>query len=259
MTAVTRCEFSWIDFWGNMEFSVFEWNGFSGVKFDFRGMPVKVVKPNVAANGKWALKTEYFGAFPNAEIALLNRGWHIVFQQNENRWAQEYDLERKEALVREIPAMFSLCERFSAVGMSCGGMYAVLLAARCPELVDVLYLDAPVLNLLSCPCDMGIAQSGLYPEFFGVTGLTKSEMLSYRNHPIDKIHILLEGKIPVLLIAGDRDSVVPYVENGKILADYYEKNGGVIEVILKKDCDHHPHGLENGEAVADIIEHLCRT
>ena len=30
MTAVTRCEFSWIDFWGNMEFSVFEWNGFSG-------------------------------------------------------------------------------------------------------------------------------------------------------------------------------------------------------------------------------------
>ncbi len=239
-----------------MERTEFEWNGFFGFEFDFMGMPVKVIKPNGTPNGKWILKTEYFGAFPDAETELLKRGWHLVFQKNENRWAQESDLARKEALVRAIPDMFSLEKRFSTVGMSCGGMYAVLLAARCPELVDVLYIDAPVLNLLSCPCDMGIGESGLYPEFFGVTGLTKSDMLSYRNHPIDKMNILLENKIPVLLVAGDSDHIVPYVENGKILADYYEKNGGVIRIYLKEGCDHHPHGLSDARIVADAIEEL---
>ena len=242
-----------------MKYNEFEWNGFSGIEFDLLGMPVKIVKPSTAANGKWILKTEYFGAFVNAEIELLKRGWHLVFQKNENRWAQESDLARKEALVRAIPDMLSLEKRFSTVGMSCGGMYAVLLAARCPELVDVLYIDAPVLNLLSCPCDMGVGESGLYPEFYNVTGLSKSDMLSYRNHPIDKMNILLENKIPVLLIAGDSDRIVPYCENGKILADYYEANGGVIVKYIKPGCDHHPHGLSDGRIVADEIERLCAT
>lgn len=239
-----------------MNYTEIEWNGFCGITFEFMGMPVSVIKPNVKPNGKWMLKTEYFGAFPNTEIALLNRGWHLVYQKNENRWAGESDLQRKEALVRFIPGELSLLPKFTAVGMSCGGMYAVLLAARCPELVDVLYLDAPVLNLLSCPCDMGVGESGLYPEFFSVTGMTKSEMLSYRNHPIDKVPILLSHNIPIVLVAGDSDHIVPYSENGAVLADMYERGGGVIFKFIKPGCDHHPHGIENADDLAGVIDGL---
>ena len=101
---------------------------------------------------------------------------------------------------------------------------------------------------------MGVGKSGLYEEFFRITGKTKSEMLSYRDHPIDRVPTLLENDIPVVLVAGDSDRVVPYTENGALLARYYEEKGGRIRVFLKKGCDHHPHGMENGGIVADAIE-----
>ena len=46
--------------------------------------------------------------------------------------------------------------------MSCGGMHAVYIAAKYPEYVSLLYLDAPVLNLLSCPCGIGVEGNDMY-------------------------------------------------------------------------------------------------
>jgi hypothetical protein len=57
-----------------------------------------------------------------------------------------------------------------------------------------------------------------------------------------------------MLVAGAVDSVVPYKENGAKLAAYYQENGGTIQVIIKDDCDHHPHSLENPEAIVSYIE-----
>lgn len=236
-----------------MEYKEISWHGFDGIEFEFSGSPATLIKPRVAPSGKWALKTEYFGAFPAAEIELLNRGWHIAYQKNDDRWASERDVARKAEFIRFVSAEFSLDTKATLVGMSCGGMYAVLVAARVPELIDVLYLDAPVLNLLSCPCDMGVAKSGLYEEFYRCTGLTKSEMLSYRKHPIDYAHVLIENDLPVVLVAGDSDSVVPYVENGALLARYYEERGGKMSLFVKPGCDHHPHGFDDGRIVADEI------
>ncbi len=241
-----------------MEYTNIEWQGFCGVQFDFCGSVAKVIKPNVKPNGKWALKTEYFDAFPSLQIELLNRGWHLAFQKNDNRWATEIDLVRKADFIRFVSGQFSLEPRATLIGMSCGGMYATLLAGRNPELVDVLYLDAPVLNLLSCPCDMGIGESGLYEEFYKFTGITKSEILSYRNHPIDYLNVLIENDVGVVLVAGDSDKVVPYVENGEVLLHYYQKHGGRISHFVKEGCNHHPHGFEDGTIVANEIEKLLR-
>ena len=130
-------------------------------------------------------------------------------------------------------------------------MHAVYFADRYPEHIAALYLDAPVLNLLSCPCKLGVAKVSLYEEFFSHTGVTVSELLNYRNHPIDKAESIIKNNIPVMLICGDSDDVVPYVENGKILSDYMRTNGGNITEILKAGCNHHPHGLED---VAPLVE-----
>lgn len=40
----------------------------------------------------------------------------------------------------------------------------------------------------------------------------------------------------------------------KQLRDRYVSMGGVVEVILKPGCDHHPHSLEQPEAVVDFIK-----
>jgi len=232
-----------------------EWNGFECLEFTFDGMPAKLVKPNGSANGKWALKTEYFGAFPATEIALLSRGWHLAFIQNENRWAEPSDLKRKGAFIQFVSEEFGLAKKCALVGMSCGGMYAVKTAALFPELINVLYLDAPVMNLLSCPFGLGKANVGTMPEeYFQFTGRTLTDMLAYRDHPIDKMSVLLENKLPVILVSGDSDTVVPYDENGVYLEKYYREKGGVIEVCMKEGGDHHPHGLPDSTPIVEFIE-----
>lgn len=138
--------------------------------------------------------------------------------------------------------------------MSCGGMHAVYFAAKYPERIAALYLDAPVLNLLSCPAGVGLAGDEMYEEFVRDTGMTKSDLINYRNHPIDHIDALLRHNIPIFLVAGDSDSTVPYVENGKVLYEYYCKNGGDITQIVKPGCDHHPHGLTDNAPLIAFAE-----
>lgn len=244
-----------------MEFRDIIWNEFSGVEFDFMGQTSKVIKPNCEPNGMWVFKTEYFEAFPDTQIEFLNRGWHLVFNKNDNRWAEDYDLERKVRLAEFVSEKFGLDERFVPIGMSCGGLYAVKLAALIPHKISAIYLDAPVMNLLSCPFGLGnktnVNVTG--EEYTSFTGRTRIEMLSYREHPIDKMPILLENDIPIVLVAGDSDDVVPYEENGALLEKFYKQNGGRIYVHLKAGCNHHPHGLENCSIVVDEIEKFTET
>ena len=138
--------------------------------------------------------------------------------------------------------------------MSCGGLIAVKLAAKHPEAVSALYLDAPVLNFLSCPANVGRNDATMLDEFTRDTGITLSMLLSYREHPIDKMHLLLKNNIPIFMVYGDSDDVVPYHENGALLEKYYKENGGIIECIGKQGCGHHPHGLEDNTPLIEFAE-----
>lgn len=68
------------------------------------------------------------------------------------------------------------------------------------------------------------------------------------------MYVLAEHHIPIILVAGDDDHVVPYKENGEILVEYYRKQGETLEVYLKKNADHHPHGLKDPRIIADFLE-----
>ena len=230
------------------------WNGFEGVKFEFEGLPAQVIFPNGEKNGRWALKTEYADAFPETEIELLKRGWCIAFNRNYNRWASDKDLARKCRFIEYVSVTFALDKKCTILGMSCGGMYGIKVAAICPERIQALYLDAPVANLLSCPLALGDSKAPLFEEFYGFTGMTVSQMLSYREHPLDKIPVLAEHKLPIILVAGDSDETVPYHENGAIIEKYYKAKGLNITVHIKSGAGHHPHGLDNPKIIVDEIE-----
>lgn len=238
-----------------MELKEFDYYGFKGYNFEFNGLVAKIVMPKVKPNGKWVYKTEYFDAFPSTEIEFLNRGYHLAFNSNQTRWASDSDVEAKGEFIRFVSKEFNLYEKCVPVGMSCGGLYACKVAAKFPELIEAMYIDAPVMNLLSCPCDLGIAKSNCYEDFYDARHITKSELLSYRENPIDLMHIFLENDIPIVMVAGDADDIVPYVENGELLEKYYKAKGGRIKVYIKPGCGHHPHGLEDPTIVVnDIIE-----
>ncbi len=234
------------------------WNGFDSIVFEFESREATLVFPkNANKSGHFLLKTEYFGAFPDFEIEMLHRGWHLAHIANKTRWCLDEDLDIKARFIDYLHREYALDKRCVPVGMSCGGLIASKLAARHPECVSVLYLDAPVMNLLSCPAGVGRDfehAEGMLAEFTGATGITLSQLTYYREHPIDKMPILLENGVPIVMVYGDSDTVVPYEENGAILERYYKENGGDILTIGKAGCGHHPHGLEDSTPIIEFIE-----
>lgn len=230
-----------------------EWQGFSCEEFEFEGRKAIIVFPPKKSN-KWLFKTEYFGAFPDFEIEMLKKGYHIAHVDNITRWNKHPDdTDVKARFADFISEKYGLKKKCVTVGMSCGGMQSVYFAAKYPEYVSAMYLDAPVINLLSCPAGLGKATNEMFREFEDAIGMNLTELLSFRNHPLDNFGPLVENNIPVILVAGDSDTVVPYDENGALLEKYYKEHGGNITTIIKPGCNHHPHCLEDNSPIIDFV------
>lgn len=231
------------------------WNGFDCKEFIFKGRKATVILPeNPRADRKWLFKTEYLDAFPTFEISMLKRGYYVANIENETRWGRDEDTQLQADFAKHLISEYGFYKKCLPVGMSCGGMQAVFLAAKHPELVAALYLDAPVLNFLSCPGGVGKSTNEMFEEFQNATGLTYSELINYRKHPIDYVKKLIEEKIPVFLVCGDSDFTVPYCENGQYLAEMYENSDIEFHKVIKPGCAHHPHGLNDCSEIIKFAE-----
>ncbi len=197
-------------------------------------------------------------AFPNAiEIPLIEAGFHLCYIKNKNRWGTDEDINRKARFVRFVQEKYSLSAKCVPIGMSGCGLIAIKFTAAYPELVSCVYLDAPVVNYMSCPCGFGVGEplNADYSEILNALSLDSiSELLAYREMPLDKLPALIANKIPAVMVAGDSDRVVPYCENGIFLERAYRAAGLPLELYIKPGCDHHPHGVEKPEAVMEFIE-----
>lgn len=234
------------------------WNGFKRIDFEFEGREAILVFPRVPdKNKKWMIKTEYFDAFPNLEVEMIKRGWHLAYIKNITRWCLDEDLDLKKRFADYLTTEFGLHKKCVPIGMSCGGLIGTKFAARYPEYVQALYLDAPVMNFLSCPAGIGKARNDMMQEFIEATGMNLIDLINYRENPVDKMDILIQNNIPVIMVYGDSDDVVPYDENGQILEEYYRKNNGNIVVFGKENCGHHPHGLIDNTSIIEVIEKIC--
>lgn len=229
------------------------WNGYEVKNIKVNEHDAFIVCPK-NPNGKWAIKTEYFEHFPDVQLKLLEMGYHIAHVINITRWHKKEDSDARAKLCEYMVKELGLDKKCSIIGMSCGGMQGIYFASYYPELVNCLYLDAPVVNLLSCPGNVGKGKIGALQEFTDATGMTMVDLLNYRNHPQDHIENLVKNNIPVIMVSGDSDTIVPYDENGEILEKMYRANGIEIEVHIKKGGDHHPHSLEDVTPIINFIE-----
>lgn len=233
------------------------YNGFECEEFEFEGYPAKVIFPKEKSEKATLLiKTEYFNAFPETEIKLTEKGNYLSFIKNDNRWGTAEDIDRKARFIKYLINKYKIPCGCVPVGMSCGGIFAVKLAAKYPEIVSCIYVDAPVVNYMSCPCGFGNGKSLnddnseiMNALSFGSTG----ELLAYRDMPLDNLPKLIQNKIPLVLVAGDSDEIVPFEENGVFIKNAYLKAGIPFEYYIKKGCNHHPHGLFDPAPVVDFI------
>lgn len=233
-----------------------EWNGFAMKKLRFEERDAVLIEPHSPQEErKWAIYTEYFGAFPNTAIGLLENGCYLAFLENQNRWGLEEDQDARHRFLLFLHEEYGLAAQCIPIGMSCGGLHAIKYAAQYPGDVEALYLDAPVVNLLSCPMGFGRSKKddAVIEECLSALGMGLTEMLSYRAHPLDGLSVLAENKIPVIMLYGDLDEDVPYEENGALLERLYREKNAPIQVIGKPGCGHHPHGLEDPRPILTFL------
>ena len=233
------------------------WNDFNVEKLVFEGRNAAIIRPNCEPNGYMLLKTEYLDAFPKFDIAMLERGYYLIFIWHRTRWASDEETDIMARFVRHCAKRLNASERCILEGMSCGGLQAARFAESYPELTSVMYLDAPVLNILSM-AGLGECRveetSSFWREISSTYGLNRSNIVNFRKSAIDNMQPLIDNRIPVLILYGNADNVVIYEENGRVLEDFYRENGGVIEVISRSMCGHHPHGLDDPEPIIEFVE-----
>ena len=144
---------------------------------------------------------------------------------------------------------FNLCQKTILFGFSRGGLYAFNYALFYPEAVEKIYLDAPVLNLKSWPNKSCLE----FDEMLERYNLNESAIASFKNSPVDNLEEFSKNGIPVLIVAGAVDTTVPHKENCQIMVDFYKSKGLKIKYILKENCGHHPHGLEDVSPIIDFV------
>lgn len=112
------------------------------------------------------------------------------------------------------------------LGQSRGGMMMLAWGMRHPDKVKAFVGIYPVCNLASWPLKNSKAQT---LADFGMTEEALVAKLAEFN-PVDNLKGLLENKVPMFVVHGDSDVVVPLDENTGVLKQRYEAGGGKIRV-----------------------------
>ena len=150
-----------------------------------------------------------------------------------------------------------LSERPVLEGMSRGGLIVVNWAAANPTQVAAVYGDNPVCDFNSWPGGRnGKLSQRDWDRCLKVYGITAEEAATHRQPcSAETLAPLAKAGVPIALVLGMADEVVPPAENGERLAAVYRKQGGPVKVWRKPGQGHHPHGLHPpDELVAFLVK-----
>ncbi len=238
------------------------WNGFDRYDFTVDGKPVLVVTPRTNAPGKpWVWHGEFFGHKPNPDIALLGRGFHVVYLSVPDMLGTPPAVAHWNVFHRALTEKYGFAKKAALVGLSRGGLYCYNWAAANPEKVACLYADAPVCDFKSWPGGFGQGKRSerdwqLILKLHGFK--SDDEAKAYAKNPVDNLAPLAAAKVPLLHVFGDADEVVPWEENTGLIAERFQKLGGSITLIRKPGVKHHPHGLDDSTPIVNFIwEHAA--
>ena len=233
-----------------------DYHGFDCCDFSFEGRDARIVTPKEPAKGlPWLWRARFWGHFPQAEIALLERGFFLVYCDVTELFGNAQALGIWNRFYQLLTGA-GLSTRATFIGYSRGGFYAYRWAAAYPDRVACVYADAPVLDIKSWPGGKG--RSGGDPvawaQFKTDFGLTsEEEALAFTGNPLDLAEQIAAAGFPMLHVCGDADTAVPIEEN----TDPFEKRilaaGGQITVIRKPGAGHRPHSLVNPQPIVDFI------
>jgi len=174
---------------------------------------ILVVPPQMAAGNPWSWRGCYWNHMPQAEIALLQRGFCVAYISADATLKPGKEWDAWYAFLTE----HGLSQRPAFIGMSRGGEYSYSWATAHPDKVSCIYADNP----------------GGNPE------------------NLMRLGGLAQYDVPLLHVCGSLDPLLEKYSTA--IENIYQQFGGRISVMIKEGVAHHPHSLNDPGPIADFI------
>jgi len=232
------------------------WEGYDRHDFHVDGRAALVVAPKEQAPGRpWVWRARFFGHEPQADVALLGRGFHIAHIDVTNLYGSPKAVAVWDRFYELLTAEHGFAKKVALEGFSRGGLIIYNWAAANASKVACLYGDAPVCDIKSWPWGKGVGTGNPedWPRCLEMYGLTEESVMAFKGNPIDHLEPLAAARVPILHVCGDADVNVPMCENSDVVQARYNALGGDITVIAKPGCAHHPHALEDPAPIVEFI------
>lgn len=235
----------------NIDYTVSNFAGYECADFKLEDRECKVVKPKKARKDHpWIWRARFWGHEPQTDIALLERGYHLVYYDQSGlvgnaecvaNWTCFYDLLHNGGL----------SQRVVLEGMSRGATYALNWAAANPDKVAAVYVDNP---LLDCRYFAEREENEVSRDIVKAYNLADiASIKDFANSPTDKVPEIVAGGYPILILCADKDEAVPLYT-----VQEFEKKvrdaGGNITVIVKEGFKHHPHSFPNPGRIVEFVD-----
>jgi sialidase-1 len=232
------------------------WHGYDRYDFTYDSCDCIVVVPgNPAGHRPWIWRARFFGHEPQTDLALLEKGFHLVYMDVANLFGAPVAVDHWNAFYTYLTGRHGFHPRVALEGMSRGGLIVYNWASANPGKVACIYADNPVCDFKSWPAGRGKARRYQIPweACLKAYGLTEEQALEYEHNPIDNLEPLARAVVPVLHVCGTADTAVPMPENTDIVERRYKKLGGKITIIRKPGVNHHPHSLKDPKPIVDFV------
>ncbi len=214
-------------------------------------VPVTLVFPKKAADGKpWIWRARFFGHQPQTDVALLEKGFHLVYVDVANLYGSPAAVARWDLAYRWLTETLGLSAKPVLEGMSRGGLIVFNWAKKNPDKVAAIYVDAPVCDFKDWPRAKSPVDWTRCKAAYGFAG--EEEAVAYADNPKDNLEALAQAGVPVLAVCGAEDTVVEMKKNILVLAENYRKAGGNIRLVTKPVNGHHPHSLYDPTLIVDF-------
>lgn len=236
--------------------TVSDWQGYRRLDFKVEERSAWLVVPKTAAAGNpWIWRTEFFGHEPQADLVLLEKGFHVAYIDVRNLYGAPVAIAAMDRFYDQVTKNHSLSRKTVLEGFSRGGLFAFNWAAANPSKVACLYVDAPVCDFKSWPGGKGKGKgsAGDWKKCLAAYDLSEERAVAYPLNPIDRLEPLAAARIPILAVCGGADEVVPLEENMAIVQRRYRELGGQVELIVKPGGGHHPHSLKDPAPIVDFV------
>jgi len=238
-----------------------KWQGFARHDFQVGGTDATVVVPDKPLPGRpWVWRGEFFGAFADADAALVKAGWHLAYLKVPDLFGSPKAMAKWEKFHAAMLGEYGLHHRPGLIGLSRGGLYCLNWAAAHPDQTLAVYLDNAVCDFKSWPggkprgLGAGPGSEAEWKKLLAAYDFkTNAEAVAYKLNPVDNLAPLAKAKVPLLLVYGDADTLVPVKENSEAVFERYTRLGGPVERVVKPGQDHHPHGLKDVTPVVEFF------